>query len=215
MRDACGKYHHCHIIKLGKNGSIVEYDGYYHKGKNNIEKYLSLLPTWFNGLVVQRFVERDYNIFGQHNMLSFICRCESQYSLQKMPKFIVEGCEIHSDGCGNLTAKMLRKAGFKWRVFQCNHKSFDYVMYKPGTNASTAKSSEKIHNNNCENSWKVIDVLYNIKRGFNVLNASDTLQVYQSWLFYWDWVATFTTNEPSHKMSQWLNHLSFAFPPCW
>lgn len=213
IRDVCGRYHHQNITKLGLLGSIIEYDGYYHKKKSNLDKKMKKLPTWFKGLVVQRFIERDYNIWGSHNSFSFIIKSESKHALTKMHKYVVKGAELHSDGCGNLGSNILKDEKFQWTVHQCNHSKFVYVTYKPGKNALTATSSEKVHNNLVENSWKQMDILYNIKRGFGVLNANDTLDVYQSWLYWFDWINTYTNRKTGHKVIQFLNHLSQLYVP--
>lgn len=107
-------------------------------------------------------------------MYSFLMRSESQYALHGMDKFVVNGSEIHSDGCGNISCNYA-KEHFDWKIFQCDHSKFKYVTYKKGFDVTTATVAEKINNNLAEFLWKLIDRLNGMKHGHKVMFCFNNL----------------------------------------
>jgi len=84
LRLDCATYLYRNYIKLGLHGSIVEYDGYYHTKKCKLDKLNKNIPSWFGGLCIHKFVERDFNDYDNHSQFTFIIFVESQFALKGM-----------------------------------------------------------------------------------------------------------------------------------
>lgn len=77
VRQFCHDYLHVNWSKIGGlYGGILEYDGFYHKNKHRIDKYVKKqkIPRWFRGLVLHNFTCRDFNQYGRHTTITMIVR---------------------------------------------------------------------------------------------------------------------------------------------
>ena len=203
IRKLCGKSRIFFKIKLGDNGSVIEFDGTYmgrkwkyHRGK---------VPEKWNETCWFRMIERQWTSKGRHRRLTFMVKREkAKYCVPSLEEHCVHGSQLMADGC---TFGKNQELNEIFKVDQCVHAHGEYV--KIGTEHMDAH--HKVHDNTAEASFQY-DKMVKI-RSFGMGQRCVSNVMMKTWLWESDWRNNFTTMETTDCVQTFFEHVALLYSP--